>query len=109
MPDGLDFDRKCDQSLPLEDLLSEPDPMVRQLLKDIDRSKTSVWALTNAYITVRFYFEFRVGQLIREPGQHATRVLQILKLDDLIEDIVFCDYAVPDFSCKPEAEYYHKV
>ena len=41
--------------------------------------------------------------------QHATRVLRILRLDDLIEDIVFCDYAVPGFSCKPEPEYYQQV
>ncbi|KAF8592441.1 pyrimidine 5-nucleotidase [Ramaria rubella] len=85
--DGLDFDKKCDQSLPLEELLCA-DLKVRKLLKDIDRRKARVWALTNAYIT------------------HATRVLRILKLDDLVEDIVFCDYAVSDFSCKPEAEYY---
>lgn len=50
--DGLDFDRKCDQSLPLEELLTE-DTKVRQLLEDMDRSKTRVWALTNAYVTVR--------------------------------------------------------
>ena len=51
--DALDFDRKCDQSLPLEELLSE-DAKVRKLLEDMDRSKTRVWALTNAYVTVRF-------------------------------------------------------
>jgi len=89
--DGLDFDRKCDQSLPLEVLLSEPSPRVRQLLEDMDRNKTRVWALTNAYIT------------------HAARVLRILKLDDLVEDIVFCDYANPNFYCKPEAEYYQEA
>jgi pyrimidine and pyridine-specific 5'-nucleotidase len=50
--DGLDFDRKCDQSLPLEELLSE-DGTVRKLLEDMDRCKTRVWALTNAYVTVR--------------------------------------------------------
>ncbi|KAF8525320.1 Haloacid dehalogenase-like hydrolase-domain-containing protein [Gautieria morchelliformis] len=88
--DGLDFDRKCDQSLPLEELLSE-DETVCKLLEDMDRRKTRVWALTNAYVT------------------HATRVLRILKLEDLIEDIVYCDYAVPDFSCKPEPEYYQQA
>lgn len=88
--DGLDFDKKCDQSLPLEDIL-KPDPAVRQLLLDIDRTKTRVWALTNAYIT------------------HARRVLHILRLDDLIEDIVYCDYSARDFACKPETEYYTKA
>lgn len=85
--DGLDFDRKCDQSLPLEELLHE-DKQVRKLLEDMDRSKTRVWALTNAYIT------------------HANRVLRILNLDDIIEEVVYCDYASPAFVCKPEPEYY---
>jgi pyrimidine and pyridine-specific 5'-nucleotidase len=46
--DPLDFDRECDASLPLEDML-KPDPSVRKLLEDIDRKKARVWALTNAY------------------------------------------------------------
>lgn len=52
-PDPLDFDRKCDGSLPLEELL-KPDPVLRKLLEDIDRTKVRVWGLTNAYYTVRF-------------------------------------------------------
>lgn len=51
MADPLDFNERCDASLPLETLL-KPDPSIRQLLLDIDRSKVSVWAATNAYITV---------------------------------------------------------
>ncbi len=51
--DPLDFDRKCDGSLPLEELL-KPDPGLRQLLQDIDRTKARVWGLTNAYHTVRY-------------------------------------------------------
>ena len=50
--DPLDFDRKCDGSLPLEELL-KPDPVLRKLLEDIDRTKVRVWGLTNAYYTVR--------------------------------------------------------
>jgi len=64
------------------------DPTVHKLFKDIDRSKVRVWALTNAY----------------EP--HARRVLKILKLDDLIDGLVYCDYTIDDFSCKPELEFY---
>ncbi|KAG8872933.1 hypothetical protein FRB97_007161 [Tulasnella sp. 331] len=86
--DALDFDRKVDGSLPLDRVL-KPDPAVRRLLEDIDRSKTRVWALTNAYTN------------------HAQRVLKILKLDDLIERVVYCDYTKPDFACKPEPEFYH--
>jgi pyrimidine and pyridine-specific 5'-nucleotidase len=46
--DPLDFDSKCDASLPLEDML-KPSPSLRKLLEDIDRKKARVWALTNAY------------------------------------------------------------
>lgn len=49
--DTLDFNQRCDGSLPLETML-KPDPTVRKLLQDIDRSKTRVWGLTNAYVTV---------------------------------------------------------
>ena len=52
--DPLDFDQKCDGSLPLEELL-QPNPELRKLLQDIDRSKTRVWGLTNAYHTVRTF------------------------------------------------------
>ncbi|KZO94862.1 pyrimidine 5-nucleotidase [Calocera viscosa TUFC12733] len=88
--DAQDFDRRCDGSLPLETIL-KPDPKVRKLIQDIDRSKARVWALTNAYST------------------HAKRVLHILQLDDLIEGVFFCDYAEPNFSCKPEREFYDEA
>ncbi|KAN0060795.1 hypothetical protein ACQY0O_007454 [Thecaphora frezii] len=85
--DPLDYDRKCDASLPLEDIL-RPDPDVIRLLSDLDRTKVRVFALTNAY------------------KQHADRVLRLLGIDDQVEGIVYCDYAVPDFSCKPELDFY---
>ncbi|KAG5725005.1 hypothetical protein E4T56_gene12489 [Termitomyces sp. T112] len=85
--DPLDFDRQCDGSLPLENMINF-DPRTRKLFEDIDRSKVRVWGLTNAY------------------RSHAERVLRILKLDDLIDGLVYCDYEVKDFSCKPEPEFY---
>ncbi|KAJ6598962.1 pyrimidine 5-nucleotidase [Mycena vulgaris] len=88
--DPVDFDQKCDGSLPLEDLIS-PNPSLRKLLQDIDRSKASVWALTNAY------------------RPHAERVLRILNLDDQIDGLIFCDYQQPNFVCKPDAQYYHQA
>ncbi|KAH7105406.1 pyrimidine 5-nucleotidase [Auriculariales sp. MPI-PUGE-AT-0066] len=88
--DGLVFDRACDQTLPLEEAL-RPDPAIRKLLEDIDRSKARVWALTNAY------------------SIHANRVLNILNLRDLVEDIVFCDYTMSPFPCKPELEFYQEA
>ncbi|KAG6336847.1 hypothetical protein ID866_2243 [Astraeus odoratus] len=88
--DPLDFDQKCDGTLPLEDLL-QPNPKVRKLLEDLDRTKVRVWALTNAY------------------KNHANRVLTILNLRDQFEGVVFCDYEQPNFTCKPEPEYYHNA
>ena len=86
----MDFDRKCDRTLPLEQLI-KPNPALVQLFKDLDRSKVKVWALTNAY-------EF-----------HAHRVLQILQIEDQIEGLVYCDYKQPNFSCKPEPDFYHEA
>ena len=37
------------------------------------------------------------------------RVLKILSVDDLIDGLVFCDYEDPNFSCKPERDYYDQV
>lgn len=85
--DPLDYDRKCDASLPLEDIL-QPDHQIKRLLTDIDRTRVRVFALTNAY------------------KYHADRVLRLLDLEDQVEGIVYCDYAVPDFACKPELDYY---
>lgn len=45
--DPLDFDQKCDGSLPLEDMIP-PNPSLRALFESIDRSKARVWGLTNA-------------------------------------------------------------
>ena len=52
------------------------------------------------------------GALIRAPYtslQHAMRVLKILNVDDLVDGLVFCEYSDPNFSCKPEREYYDGV
>ncbi|KAH7914211.1 pyrimidine 5-nucleotidase [Hygrophoropsis aurantiaca] len=88
--DPMDFDRKCDGTLPLEDLI-KPNPSLRKLFQDIDRSKVRVWALTNAY------------------KNHASRVLRILDLEDQIEGLVYCDYEVANFTCKPEPEFYRNA
>ena len=37
------------------------------------------------------------------------RVLKILNVDDLIDGLVFCDYEDPNFTCKPERDYYDRV
>jgi len=65
--DPLDFDEKCDASLPLEKMLL-PDPRIRKLLEDIDRSKCRVWALTNAYRTVRPTCMTEISAVCRSDG-----------------------------------------
>lgn len=49
--DALDYDSKCDATLPLETVL-RPDQNHKEMLRSLDRSKCRVWALTNAYKTV---------------------------------------------------------
>lgn len=51
--DALDYDSKCDATLPLEIVL-KPNQNHKEMLKNLDRSKCRVWALTNAYKTVSF-------------------------------------------------------
>ncbi|TFY58039.1 hypothetical protein EVG20_g8308 [Dentipellis fragilis] len=70
----------------------KPDPALRQLFLDINRAKVRVWALTNAYRPSAY--------------QHAERVLRILNLDDQVEGVIYCDYAKPNFVCKPELQFY---
>ncbi|KAK4050359.1 putative suppressor of disruption of TFIIS [Microbotryomycetes sp. JL221] len=88
--DPLDYDRQCDAALPLETVL-KPSNEMKQLLKDIDRTKFRVWALTNAYYN------------------HATRVLKLLELEEYFEGVVSCDYGAKEFSCKPEEPYFNQA
>lgn len=88
--DAIDYDKRVDQTLPLEQIL-KPDPKLRKLLTSLDRTKVRLWVITNAYKV------------------HATRVLTILGIIDLFEGLVYCDYADPDFSCKPEKRFFDKA
>ncbi|GAA5950091.1 hypothetical protein JCM21900_004594 [Sporobolomyces salmonicolor] len=85
--DPLDYDKHCDAALPLETVL-RPDQRLQELLRDVDREKVRVWALTNAYVN------------------HAVRVLKLLGLSEYFEGVVSCDYGASEFSCKPEAEFF---
>ncbi|KAJ2860997.1 suppressor of deletion of TFIIS [Coemansia aciculifera] len=87
---GIDvaaFNKKVDGDLPLESVI-KPDPALRQMILSI---KTRRWAFTNAGI------------------EHARRVLKCLQVDDLFEGITYCDYAEPNFPCKPERRAYEKA
>ncbi|GAA5820999.1 hypothetical protein JCM10212_006413 [Sporobolomyces blumeae] len=87
--DPLDYDKHCDAALPLETVL-RPNPNLQKLLRDVDRTKVRVWALTNAYVN------------------HAVRVLSLLGLSEYFEGVVSCDYGAGEFSCKPEAEFFNQ-
>ena len=88
--DPLEFNREVDDALPLDQIL-KPDPKLRKLLNDIDRSKVKLWLLTNAYIN------------------HAKRVVKLLQVDDLFEGLTYCDYGHQPLICKPRQEIYEKA
>lgn len=86
----LEYNRQVDDAVPLDDILS-PDPKLRKMLEDIDKSKVKLWLFTNAYVT------------------HGKRVVRLLGVEDLFEGITFCDYAQSTMICKPYPEMYDKA
>jgi pyrimidine and pyridine-specific 5'-nucleotidase len=88
--DALDYNREVDDALPLEDVI-KPNPQLRKLIEDIEKSKVRIWLFTNAYLT------------------HGKRVVKLLGIDDLFEGITYCDYGSEKFFCKPHAEMFDKA
>ena len=88
--DPLEYNRKVDDALPLDDII-KPNPKLRRLLEGIDRSKVKMWLFTNAYIT------------------HGERVVKLLGIDDLFDGITYCDYGASKLLCKPTPEMYDKA
>lgn len=88
--DPLEFNREVDDALPLDSVIT-PDPQLRKLLADIDRTKVKPWLFTNAYIN------------------HAQRIIRLLGVEDMFEGITFCDYGKWPFVCKPHQEMYRKA
>ncbi|MCJ1464798.1 hypothetical protein MMC07_003411 [Pseudocyphellaria aurata] len=88
--DPLEFNRQVDDALPLEGVIT-PDPALRRLLADLDRTKVKPWLFTNAYIT------------------HARRVVRLLGVEDMFEGITYCDYGKWPFVCKPHEEMFRKA
>lgn len=88
--DALEYNAKVDDALPLEDVI-KPNPELRALLEDIDRSKIRLWLFTNAYVN------------------HGKRVVKLLGIDDLFEGITYCDYGSDKFYCKPHADMFDKA
>lgn len=87
--DPMDYNAKVDDALPLESII-KPNPELRQLLQDIDRSKVRLWLFTNAYKT------------------HGERVVKLLGIDDQFEGLTYCDYSAVPFVCKPQLDSYKR-
>ncbi|KAI9595852.1 pyrimidine 5'-nucleotidase [Syncephalis fuscata] len=85
--DPVNYDEEVDGGLPIEELI-KPDSELRDMLQQL---KTRKWAFTNAGLP------------------HAKRVLAALGIGDQFEGITYCDYAEPDFPCKPEARAYTRA
>ena len=88
--DPLEYNRKVDDALPLDGLIT-PDPILRKLLLDIDKTMVRLWLFTNAHIT------------------HGLRVVKLLEIDDLFEGITYCDYTQERLICKPHEAMYEKA
>ncbi|KAL9121117.1 MAG: hypothetical protein Q9187_002323 [Circinaria calcarea] len=88
--DPLEYNQKVDDALPLDDIIS-PDPNLRKLLEDIDKTKVRLWLFTNAHIT------------------HGLRVVRLLGVDDLFEGITYCDYTQKQLLCKPHPAMFEKA
>jgi len=86
----MNFNHEVDDALPLDNVIT-PNPQLRKLLEDIDKSKVKLWLFTNAYIT------------------HAQRVVRLLGIEDMFGGITYCDYSKMPLVCKPHAEMYEKA
>ena len=87
---SLAYNREVDDALPLDDVI-KPDPRLRRLLDDMDKSKVKMWLFTNAHIT------------------HARRVIGLLGVDDCFEGVTYCDYAAKVLLPKPHSKMYEKA
>ncbi|RDA88098.1 hypothetical protein CP532_5277 [Ophiocordyceps camponoti-leonardi (nom. inval.)] len=88
--DPLEYNAKVDDALPLETVI-KPNPELRRLLEDIDKTKVKTWLFTNAYVN------------------HAKRVVRILGIEDLFDGLTYCDYAKQPIICKPRREMYDRA
>ena len=88
--DPLAYNREVDDALPLDDVI-KPDPQLRILLENMDKSKVKMWLFTNAHVT------------------HARRVVRLLGVEDCFEGITYCDYAAKVLLAKPHDEMFEKA
>lgn len=88
--DAKHYNSTIDEGLPIETLL-KPDPKLRQLLQDIDRSKVRLWLFSNA------------------DDVYVKRVVRHLEIDDCFEGLSYCDYARVPLLHKPKREKFQEA
>lgn len=88
--DPLEYNAQVDDALPLESIIF-PDPRLRKLLEDMDKSKVKLWLFTNAYVN------------------HGNRVVKLLGVEDMFEGLTYCDYAAERILCKPHDNMFAKA
>ncbi|KAI9188171.1 putative suppressor of disruption of TFIIS [Blastocladiella emersonii ATCC 22665] len=87
--DPVDYDRNVDQALNLPKYVHS-DPELRAMLQRL-RPDIVRWTFTNAGV------------------HHARRVLDLVGISDVFHGMTYCDYTRPNFSCKPEPEFYEQA
>ena len=88
--DPLEYNAQVDDALPLEGVIV-PNPELREILEDIDKSKVTMWLFTNAYVN------------------HAKRVIRLLDIENLFEGLTYCNYDEQPLLCKPHPDMYKKA
>lgn len=88
--DPMEYNRQVDDALALDEVI-KPNPQLRKLLLDIDKSKMKMWLFTNAYLT------------------HGQRVVKLLGIEDLFDGITYCDYAEETIVSKPHLDMFAKA
>lgn len=80
--DPVEYDMYVDGGLALDEILKPYDELT--FLMDRLSKRGTCWVFTNA------------GKF------HATRVLQLLRIDHFFSGVIYCDYSEPDFPAKPD-------
>ncbi|CCH40557.1 hypothetical protein BN7_90 [Wickerhamomyces ciferrii] len=90
--DALEYNRKVDDALPLQNIL-KPDLKLRQLILDLKKTGKidRLWLFTNAY------------------KNHAKRVISLLGIGDLFDGLTYCDYSETSLICKPMESSFEKA
>jgi pyrimidine and pyridine-specific 5'-nucleotidase len=89
---ALDYNRKVDDALPLQDIL-RPDWELRKMLEKLRAAGQCdrLWLFTNAY------------------KNHGKRVVSLLGVGDMFDGLWYCDYDQEDLVCKPHENAFYSA